>query len=82
MERGPLSLMSTTKELLGRKNSGSGLESREYGRSDQSRWPSGTLYPQQLELTSPTSEGGSAGIDHSRIQAMEFVFTVLHKQSS
>jgi hypothetical protein len=31
LERGPLSLVSTVEELLGRKNSGSGLESREYG---------------------------------------------------
>jgi hypothetical protein len=30
--RGPLSLVSKTEELLGRKCSGSGLESREYGR--------------------------------------------------
>jgi hypothetical protein len=28
LERGPLSLMSTNEELLGRKSSGSGLESR------------------------------------------------------
>jgi hypothetical protein len=31
MERGPLSLVSTTEELLGTKSNGSGLESREYG---------------------------------------------------
>jgi hypothetical protein len=29
LERGPLSLVSTIEELLGRKSSGSGLESRE-----------------------------------------------------
>jgi hypothetical protein len=29
LERGPLSLVSTTEELLGRKSSGSGLENRE-----------------------------------------------------
>jgi hypothetical protein len=29
VERGPLSLVSTTEELLERKNSGSGLEDRE-----------------------------------------------------
>jgi hypothetical protein len=29
---GLLSLVSTTEELLGRKSSGSGLESRDYGR--------------------------------------------------
>jgi hypothetical protein len=32
LERGPLSLVSTIEELLGRKSSGSGLENREYGR--------------------------------------------------
>jgi hypothetical protein len=32
LERGPLSLANTTDELLERKSSGSGLESREYGR--------------------------------------------------
>jgi hypothetical protein len=36
LERGPLSLVSTIEELLGRKRSGSGLESREYGRRDPS----------------------------------------------
>jgi hypothetical protein len=36
LERGPLSLLSTIEELLGRKNSGSGLEDREYGRRDLS----------------------------------------------
>jgi hypothetical protein len=30
LERGPLSLLSTTEELLERKSSGSGLETREY----------------------------------------------------
>jgi hypothetical protein len=37
LERGPLSLVSTTEELLGRKSSGSCLESRDYGRRDPSR---------------------------------------------
>jgi hypothetical protein len=32
LERGPLSLVSTIEELLGRKSNGFGLESREYGR--------------------------------------------------
>jgi hypothetical protein len=34
---GPLSLVSTTNELLERKSSGSGLESREYDRREPSR---------------------------------------------
>jgi hypothetical protein len=32
LERGPLSLVSTTEELLGRKSSGSGIENRDYCR--------------------------------------------------
>jgi hypothetical protein len=32
LERGPLSLASTTEELLGSNSSDSGLEIREYGR--------------------------------------------------
>jgi hypothetical protein len=44
LERGPLSLVSTIEELLGRKSSGSGLEIREYGRRDPSHWPRRTLY--------------------------------------
>jgi hypothetical protein len=44
LERGPLNLVSTTEELLGRRSSGSGLEEiREYGRREPSCWPRGTL---------------------------------------
>jgi hypothetical protein len=38
LERGPLSLVSTTEELLGRKSGGSGIENRDYGRSGTVRW--------------------------------------------
>jgi hypothetical protein len=48
LEHGPLSLVSATEELLGRNNSGSGLEIREYGRRDSSRWSRGILYPQKV----------------------------------
>jgi hypothetical protein len=34
----PLSLVSTTEELLVRKSSGSGLENRDYGRRDPLHW--------------------------------------------
>jgi hypothetical protein len=47
LERGPLSLLSTTEELLGRKGIGFGLESQECGHKDPSRWTHGTLYPQK-----------------------------------
>jgi hypothetical protein len=63
--------MSTTEELLDRKSSGSGLENREYGRRDPSHWPPGTIYPQKLAITSPTS-GDRVGIVRSRTQTTEF----------
>jgi hypothetical protein len=72
LERGPLSLVSTIEELLGRKSSGCGLENREYGRKDPSRWPRGTLHSQTLALISqPTNGGRLVGIVHSRTQATE-----------
>jgi hypothetical protein len=37
LERGPLSLVSITEELLGRNSSGSGQENREYDRGDPLR---------------------------------------------
>jgi hypothetical protein len=58
LERGPLSLVSTTEELLGRKSSGFGLENRDYRHRGSSaltmRYPSNL---QELALTSPTSGG-------------------------
>jgi hypothetical protein len=72
LERGPLSLTSTIEELLGRKSKGSGQEIREYCRRDPSCWPHGTIYPQKLAPTSPTSGGCSVGIIGLRTQATEF----------
>jgi hypothetical protein len=77
LERCPLNLVSTIEEQLGRKSCGSGLKSREYGRRDAARWPRGTLYPQKLALTSPTSGGRSVGIVRSRAQATEFSLVLL-----
>jgi hypothetical protein len=37
LERGPLSLVRTTEEILGRNSSGSGQENREYDREDPLR---------------------------------------------
>jgi hypothetical protein len=56
---------------------GSGLERREYGLRDPPRLPRGTLYPQTLALTSPTSGGRSVGIVRSRTHATEFGFCIL-----
>jgi hypothetical protein len=72
LERGSLSLVSTTEELLGRKIVDSVLESRENGRRNQSRWSRGILYPQNLTLTSPITGGLSVGMVRSRTQASEF----------
>jgi hypothetical protein len=73
LERGPLNLVSTIEELLGRNSSGSGLENREFGSGDPLRWPRDTLYPQKLALTSPTSGGHSVGIVRLRTKVTKFV---------
>jgi hypothetical protein len=77
LKRGPLSLMSTTEELLGRNSRGCGLENREYGHGDPLHWPCDTLYLQKLALTSPTCGGHSVGIVRSRTKTTEFVCFVL-----
>jgi hypothetical protein len=46
LERGTLSLVSITEELLGRNSNSFGLENREYGRGDALLWPRDTLSPQ------------------------------------
>jgi hypothetical protein len=66
LKRCPLSLVSTIEELLGRNSSCSGLESREYGRRDPSRWPHNICFPKTLALTSLTSGCCSVGIVRSR----------------
>jgi hypothetical protein len=65
--------VSAIEELLERKSSGPGLETREYGRRDPSRWPRSNLYPQNLALTSSTSGGRSVGRVRLRTQATECV---------
>jgi hypothetical protein len=82
LERGPLSLVSAIEELLERKSSGSGLENREYGHRDPSRWPRGIHYPQKLAITSPTSGGRSVGIVRSRTQTMEFSFSFFNNNNN
>jgi hypothetical protein len=76
LERGPLSLVSTIEELLGRNNSGSGLENRDNGRRGHSRWLRDTLYPQLLALTSPTSGGRSIAIVRTRTKATELYIKI------
>jgi hypothetical protein len=73
LERGSLSPVSTTEELLGRKSSGSSLEDRDYGRRDPPSLPLDALYPRKLALTSQTNGGLSVGRVRSRTKAMELV---------
>jgi hypothetical protein len=72
LERGPLSLMSTIEELLGRNGSGSSLEIQEYSCGDPLHWPRDTLYLQKLSLTSLTSGSRLVNIVHSLAKATEF----------
>jgi hypothetical protein len=76
LERGSLSLVSTTEELLGGKSSGSGLENRDYGVGIRSADYATPLYAQKLALPSPTSGGRSVGIVRSWTQATEFVLFI------
>jgi hypothetical protein len=71
--------VSTIEELLGRKNSSSGLESQEYGHGDLLRLPRETIYPQKLALTSPTSDGRVVGIVRSWTQATELEDSVMSR---
>jgi hypothetical protein len=74
LERGPPRLVSTTEELLATKSSSSGLEIREYGCRDPSRWPHGALYTQNLALTLPASGSRSVGIVCSQTKATSCIF--------
>jgi hypothetical protein len=73
LERGPLSLVSTIEELLGRKGSSCGVENRDYGRRGSAalttRQPS---IRKKLALTSVISGGRSVCIVRSRTNATEF----------
>jgi hypothetical protein len=63
LERGPFSLVITVEKLLGKKNSGFCLESREYGRRDPSHWSCDT---------SQSAKVGTNFADKRRSQATEF----------
>jgi hypothetical protein len=81
LERGPRSLVSTIEELLGRKNSNSGLENRDCCRRDPPRLPRNS-YPQKLALTSPASGERSVGIVRSRTKVPDLLFTAVPKAAS
>jgi hypothetical protein len=68
LERGPLSLVRITEELLEWKVAAP-VKKTELTVGDPLRWPRDTLYPQKLALTSPTSGGRSVGL-----KATEFIY--------
>jgi hypothetical protein len=74
LERDPLSLVSTTEELLERKCSGSGLETAIATVGDPPRDYSTPLYTQKLALTYPTSGSRSVGIILSRTNVTDLLF--------
>jgi hypothetical protein len=78
LERGPLSLVSTTEELLDRKVAAPvyKIENTAVGiRHADHVAPS---IRKKLAVTSPTSGGRSVGIVRSRTQTMEFSFYACH----
>jgi hypothetical protein len=71
LERGPLSLMSTIEELLGRNNSSSGLETDNTAMGIRCADHSTPSIPQKFALTSSTRGGHSVCIVRSQTKAME-----------
>jgi hypothetical protein len=69
LERGPLILVSTTEELLGRKVDAPVKKTKNTAVGIRHADHATPLYPQKLALTSPTSGGRSVGIFRSLTQA-------------
>jgi hypothetical protein len=74
LERGPLSPVSTTEELLDRKVAAPVYKTENTAVGIRQADHVAPFYPQKLAITSPTSGGRSVGIVRSRTQTMEFSF--------
>jgi hypothetical protein len=72
LERGPLSLMSTTEELFEIKIAAPIYKTEITAVGVHGADHETPPYPQKLALTSLTSGGRSVGIVRSRTQTMEF----------
>jgi hypothetical protein len=75
LERGPLRLVSTIKELLERKSSCSGLEIRDYGRRGSAALT--TLHPAKFVTSLRRSDCCSFGKVHSRTKSTELLIIIL-----
>jgi hypothetical protein len=72
LEWGPLSLMSTTEELLDRKVAAPVYKTENMAVRIRHADHVAPSIRKMLEITSPTSGGRSVGIVRSRTQTMEF----------
>jgi hypothetical protein len=72
LARSPLSLVSTIEEVLVRRSCRSGLEIREFGCRDHSRWRRETVCPQKMALTSPANGDLSVSTFCLRTKATKF----------
>jgi hypothetical protein len=77
LEWGPLSLVSTTEELLERKSSGYSLETEITATGIRRADHVTPLYPQKLSLTSPTSGGHSVGVGRLQTKATELLLFII-----
>jgi hypothetical protein len=72
LERGPLSLVSTTEELLDRKAAAPAYKTENTAVVIRRADHVAPSIRQRLAITSPTRGGRSVGIVRSRTQTMEF----------
>jgi hypothetical protein len=77
LERGPLSLVSTTEKLTGRNSNGSGLETGNTAVGIRHAGHATPVIRKTLELTSLTSGSRSVGIVRSRSKATELLFIIM-----
>jgi hypothetical protein len=72
LERGPLSLLSTTEELLDRQVAGPVYKTENTSVGIRHAYHVAPSISKKLAITSATSGGRSVGIVRSRTQTMEF----------
>jgi hypothetical protein len=74
MERGPLSLVSTTEQLFERKVAAPVYKTENTAVGIRHADHVAPSIPKKVAIALPTSGGRSVGIVRSRTQTMEFIF--------
>jgi hypothetical protein len=82
LERGPLSLVSTTEKLLDRKVAAPVYKTENTAVGIRQAGHVAPSIHKKLTITSPTSGGRSVGIVRSRTQTMEVYFSPFHPHLS